>query len=64
MSRMLIVEDSTQLRQLVSEYFRDTGAFVVDSAKDGTEGVALVSKNTYDIAILDIMLPGLSGFDI
>lgn len=64
MPRMLIVEDSTQLRQLVSEYFRDTGAFTVDSAKDGTEGVALVSKNTYDIAILDIMLPGLSGFDI
>ena len=64
MPRMLIVEDSTQLRELVADYFRDTGAFTVDSAKDGTEGVALVSKNTYDIAILDIMLPGLSGFDI
>jgi Response regulators consisting of a CheY-like receiver domain and a winged-helix DNA-binding domain len=64
MPRMLIVEDSTQLRELVAGYFRDTGAFDVDAAKDGTEGVDLVSKNTYDIAILDIMLPGLSGFDI
>ncbi len=64
MSRMLIVEDSTQLRELIAGYFRDTGAFDVDAAKDGMEGFSLVSKNTYDIAILDIMLPGLSGFDI
>ncbi|MBR4010732.1 MAG: response regulator transcription factor [Clostridiales bacterium] len=64
MSKMLIVEDSTQLRELIAGYFRDTGAFDVDAAKDGMEGFSLVSKNTYDIAILDIMLPGLSGFDI
>ncbi|MBO4687222.1 MAG: response regulator transcription factor [Clostridiales bacterium] len=64
MPRMLIVEDSTQLRELVAEYFRKTGAFDVDAAKDGNEGFSFVSKNDYDIAILDIMLPGLSGFDI
>ena len=64
MSRMLIVEDSTQLRELIAGYFRDTGAFDVDAAKDGMEGFSLVSKNTYDIAILDIMLPGLNGLEV
>ena len=40
MPRMLIVEDATQLRELVAEYFRKTGAFTVDAAKDGNEGGA------------------------
>ncbi len=64
MPRILIVEDSTQIRELVAEYFRRTRAFDVDEAKDGVEGFRMVSKNDYDLAILDIMLPGLSGFDI
>ncbi len=64
MPRILIVEDSTQIRELVAEYFRRTSAFDVDEAKDGGEGFRMVSQNDYDLAILDIMLPGLSGFDI
>ena len=64
MPRILIVEDSTQIRELVAEYFRRTSAFDVDEAKDGVEGFRMVSQNDYDLAILDIMLPGLSGFDI
>ena len=64
MPRILIVEDSTQIRELVAEYFRRTSAFDVEEAKDGVEGFRMVSQNDYDLAILDIMLPGLSGFDI
>lgn len=64
MVRLLIVEDSTQLRELVAAYFAKDGTWAVDSAKDGYEGLKLVEKNDYDIAILDIMLPGPSGFDI
>ena len=60
MPRILIVEDSTQIRELVAEYFRRTSAFDVDEAKDGVEGFRMVSQNDYDLAILDIMLPGLS----
>ena len=64
MNRILIVEDAQQLRELVADYFRKTGAFEVDEAKDGIEGLKYVESREYDIAILDIMMPGLSGFDI
>ncbi|MBR2752027.1 MAG: response regulator transcription factor [Clostridiales bacterium] len=64
MARVLIVEDAEALRELIAEHFRETGAFEVDAAKDGNEGLRFVSASTYDIAILDIMLPGPSGFDI
>ncbi|MBQ6271384.1 MAG: response regulator transcription factor [Clostridiales bacterium] len=64
MSRILIVEDAQQLRELIADYFKGTGAFDVDAAKDGIEGMKFVESNEYDIAILDIMMPGLSGFDI
>ncbi|MBO4496353.1 MAG: response regulator transcription factor [Clostridiales bacterium] len=64
MTRLLIVEDSAQIRELVAKYFERTGAFEVDVAKDGVEGLTFVEKNEYDLAILDIMLPGASGFDL
>ena len=64
MVRLLVVEDSTQLRELVAAYFAKEGTWIVDTAKDGFQGLQLVEKNDYDIAILDIMLPGPSGFDI
>ncbi len=64
MARVLIVEDAEALRELIAEHFREAGAFEVDAAKDGNEGLRFVSASTYDIAILDIMLPGPSGFDI
>ena len=64
MVRLLVVEDSTQLRELVAAFFAKEGTWIVDTAKDGFQGLQLVEKNDYDIAILDIMLPGPSGFDI
>ena len=64
MVKLLVVEDSTQLRELISAYFAKDSAWSVDAAADGYEGLKLVENNDYDIAILDIMLPGPSGFDI
>ncbi len=64
MTRLLLVEDSVQIRELVSTYFIKTGAFEVDAAADGIEGLKYVESNDYDLAILDIMMPGASGFDL
>ena len=66
MARVLIVEDSAQIREAVTDFFveRSNGAFIVDTAPDGTEGLKAVTENEYDIVILDIMLPGPSGYDI
>ncbi len=66
MARILIVEDSAQIREAVTDFFveRSNGAFSVDNAADGIEGLKAVTENEYDIVILDIMLPGASGYDI
>ena len=62
----MIVEDSVQIREAVTDFFADRskGALTVESAATGEEGMRAVSCNEYDIVILDIMLPGPSGYMI
>ncbi|MBO4460720.1 MAG: response regulator transcription factor [Clostridiales bacterium] len=66
MAKVLIVEDSVQIREAVTDFFADRskGALTVESAASGEEGMRAVSCNDYDIVILDIMLPGPSGYMI
>lgn len=63
--KYLIVEDNDLIRQAVVDYFvmRDED-IVFDQASTGLDGVELIKDNQYDLIILDIMLPGMSGFDI
>ena len=64
MARILIVEDNEELLALVSDFFRSKGSFDVDTAPDGNCALSFISVNEYDLAILDIMLPGTNGFDV
>ena len=64
MTRILIVEDNEELLTLVSDFFRSKGSFDVDTAPDGNSALSLISEQEYDIAILDIMLPGTNGFEV
>ena len=64
MAKILIVEDAEELLTLVADFFRDKGSFDVDTAPDGNTALKLIGGNDYDIAILDIMLPGVSGFEV
>ena len=64
MARILIVEDNEELLALVSDFFRSKGSFDVDTAPDGNCALSFISINEYDLAILDIMLPGTNGFDV
>lgn len=64
MARILIVEDAKELLLLVAEFFESKGSFDVDTASDGDTALNLIGSNDYDIVILDIMLPGASGFDV
>ena len=64
MARILIVEDNEELLALVSDFFRSKGSFDVDTAPDGNSALSLISEQEYDIAILDIMLPGTNGFEV
>lgn len=61
--KVLIIEDDQFLRDLASRKLKQEG-FQVDIAIDGTEGLEKIEKNKPDVVLLDIILPGLDGFDI
>jgi two-component system, OmpR family, copper resistance phosphate regulon response regulator CusR len=60
--RILIVEDEWRIRAFLARAFTAEG-FAVDVAQDGESGLARVLADTYDLVILDLMLPGRSGLD-
>lgn len=60
--RLLVVEDHVDLLKSMIDILSDE--FEIDSATDGEEGLYLALQNIYDAIILDVMLPGMDGFDI
>jgi DNA-binding response OmpR family regulator len=60
---ILIVEDEQRLARLVARVLSEE-RHVVDIANDGDTGMDLSLRGTYDLLILDLMLPGRSGLDI
>lgn len=62
-TRVLIVEDDQFLRELSSRKLTQEG-FHVDVAIDGNEGLAKIIETKPDVVLLDIILPGIDGFEI
>jgi CheY-like chemotaxis protein len=60
--KILIVDDSMVTRKLVARAFEKAN-FIVDTAQNGEEGVAMMKKSIYDIAFMDIDMPVMNGFD-
>jgi two-component system, OmpR family, response regulator CpxR len=63
MDRILIIDDDFELCSLVSEYLEPEG-FRVESVHDGESGLQRAQHGNYLLIILDVMLPGMSGFDV
>jgi DNA-binding response OmpR family regulator len=63
MKKILIVEDDLSIAQLQKDYLEIAG-FEVKICRDGLEGLNEVKENKYDLLILDVMLPKISGLDI
>ncbi len=61
--RVLIAEDAPRLAQLLKRGLQDEG-HAVDVAGTGTDALWLGSENPYDVILLDVMLPGLDGFEV
>ena len=63
MSRILIVEDEEAMRLGLVDNLKFDG-HEVDIAEDGESGLDRISSNEYDLVLLDVMLPKMSGFDV
>ena len=61
--RVLLVEDDPSIREMVSLGLGKAG-FRVSSCADGREGLERLRHDTFDLAVLDVMLPSLDGFEI
>jgi two-component system OmpR family response regulator len=61
--RLLLVEDERPLAAALGESLRDAG-WVVDHADDGRDALKLGVGGQYDVVVLDIMLPGMNGYDV
>ncbi|MEM8995086.1 MAG: response regulator, partial [Acidobacteriota bacterium] len=62
-ARVLLVEDEPGLVLTIGDRLRAEG-YAVDAELDGDRGLAAAKKREHDLIILDVMLPGLGGFDI
>jgi len=60
---ILIVEDEPQIQTLLSEHLTDEG-YAVLTASTGTEALVQAKAVTPDLILLDVMMPGMSGFDV
>jgi putative two-component system response regulator len=62
-ARVLIVDDVPANRQLLADLLRRQG-YDLDTAATGDDALAAVQQNPPDVILLDVMLPGISGFDV
>lgn len=63
MSKVLIIDDDEELCELVSEYLGVEG-FETAVVNDGASGLEAARSGKYDLAILDVMLPKMNGFEV
>lgn len=63
MPRVLIVDDQPAFRRVLGQLLAQAGLVVIGEAGDIPEAEALVRTNLPDLAIVDVMLPGISGLD-
>ncbi|MCC8189616.1 MAG: response regulator transcription factor [Planctomycetes bacterium] len=63
MTRLLVIDDDFNLFTLLAEYLSEEG-FACTHAPDGDRGLELLAAERWDIAILDVMLPGKNGFAV
>lgn len=61
--RLLVIEDEPDLLEVLAQSLREAG-YAVDEASDGPTGLFKAASGEYDAVVLDLMLPGMSGWDL
>jgi two-component system response regulator CpxR len=62
-TRVLLVDDDAELAELVGEYLAREG-FSLEAEVDGTRAIDRVAAGDHQLVVLDVMLPGVNGFDV
>lgn len=62
-TRILVVDDDVELCELLEQYLSSQG-FQIDAVHDGSAGVERALSGTYSLVVLDVMLPGIRGFEV
>ena len=60
---ILVIDDDVRLCQLIAEFFSGTG-YGIQAAHDGPSGLARAIDGRFDLILLDVMLPGMDGFEL
>lgn len=63
LGQLLVVDDNEMNRDVMSRRLRREG-YAVDVAEDGYQAMEMIKKTKYDLILLDVMMPGLSGFEM
>ncbi|MGB9773739.1 MAG: response regulator [Bacteroidota bacterium] len=61
--RILVVDDDETLRSVLSNELKNEG-YIVETAADGDEAIKIVKQRKFDLALLDIKLPRVDGFQV
>ena len=61
--KILIVEDEPSLMSFIEKGLTQSG-YAVETANNGTKGLELAASDSFDLILLDLMLPGMNGFDV
>jgi DNA-binding response OmpR family regulator len=62
--RVLIIEDEQRMLENLTLTLRESALFAVDVAEDGEEGLFMAQSSSYDLLVLDLMLPKLNGLQV
>ncbi len=63
MQKILVIDDDTELCELLTDYLGSEG-FQVSSVHNGSDGAEKAVTEEHDLVVLDVMLPGMNGFDV
>ena len=61
--RVLVVDDEAAIRALVAKIIERAG-YVVDTARDGREAIDMLHESSYDVLVIDLMMPNVDGYGV